>query len=306
MRLVLDARTAAFAALIDCAGLFPPAELSMASAVNEYMAIRGSDRAWVAGRFLCSASRLEELASVATRTFTAGEPPWEIGVIFDLPTGESSALATDFNTEMDPVMSVSAVEARLGSASQEAIDSLLDAMLSIGESVVPFVEIRRETSITSQIDLIADSLASRRRVGGAKIRCGGLTPESFPSPAEVAEFIFATTNRGLPFKATAGLHQPIRHFDDGIGMERHGFVNILLAAALADAGLDQGGITEVVADTDESEFSVSTIFASWRGHEVPGSALRRVRKDRFVAYGSCDFDEPVTALEDLEFLGGGS
>ena len=71
-------------------------------------------------------------------------------------------------------------------------------------------------------------------------------------------------------------------------------------------GMDANGVEAVVADTDKDAFSVSAAFASWRGHEVPGSALRRVRRNGFVAYGSCDFNEPTEALQDLGFLGGGA
>ncbi len=59
-------------------------------------------------------------------------------------------------------------------------------------------------------------------------------------------------------------------------------------------------------ETDLAAFSVSPAFATWRDISIPGSAMRRVRKDGFVACGSCEFDEPVNALADLAFLGEGT
>jgi hypothetical protein len=306
MRLVLDARTATFAALIDYAGLFPPAGQSMPEAVHDYRVLRKGDHGWVSGRFLCRASQLADLASVATATFQAGESPWEVGVIFDRSPGESAALAVDFQSEMDPAITIAGAEARLTEPAPAAIESLLDTMLSVASDVVPFIEVDRGTPITSQVDLVSKALGARRRVGGVKLRCGGATRDLFPTSGEVAEFIVAATDRSLPFKATAGLHQPIRHLDEGLGIERHGFLNILMAAALAEGGMDANGVEAVIADTDKDAFSVSALFASWRGNEIPGSALRRVRRDGFVAYGSCDFEEPTAALEDLGFLGGGA
>ncbi len=306
MRLVLDARTAAFAALIDYAGLFPPASRSVHDAFVSYRRIRSGTLAWVGGRFLCRASQLPELAAVATATLTPGESPWEISAIFDLPAGESAAHAVDFQAEMDPVMRIAAVEAKLTDPTAAALDSLLDVMLPVGTDVVPFVEVDRSGSIRAQVGLIADALSSRRRVGGAKLRCGGDAADLFPTSAEVAEFIMAATDHGLPFKATAGLHRPIRHFDEDLGIERHGFVNILIAAVIAATGSDITTIEAIITDTDPNGFSLSAAFASWRGHEVPGSALRRMRQTGFVAYGSCDFDEPTEALEHLGFLGGGA
>jgi len=306
MRLVLDARTAAFATLIDYAGLFPPSSLSMTEAVAEYRRIRSEEHHWVAGRFLCRASQLTELAAAATATFPSGEVPWQVGVIFDGAPGESGAESTEFHAEMDPVMSIAAAEAKLNESTPTSLAAVLDAMLSITPDIVAFVEVDRETSITEQITLVARELGRRRRIGGVKLRCGGITPDMFPTSAEVVEFVISCTNERLPFKTTAGLHEPIRRFDARLGAERHGFVNILFAAALAEAGSDPENIEEVIADTHVDNFSISTAFASWRGHEIPGSALRRVRHSGFVAYGSCDFDEPIDALAALGFLGGGT
>jgi len=306
MRLVLDARTAAFAALIDYAGLFPPASESMQQAVDRYRTARSGPSGWVSGRFLCRASDLTELASVVTKTFRQGDVPWEIGVIFDLPAGEAASLASDFHREMDPAVAVSAAEARLPDATQEAAGALVTTMLSITPDIVPFIEIDRSENISKQIKLVADVLASRRRTGGAKLRCGGLTPDLFPEPAEVAEFIISACNDRLAFKATAGLHQPVRHFDETIGTYRHGFVNIAMATAFAEAGSNVTKLEAVIEETDMDAFTFNAASASWRDETVPGTALRRMRQTRFVAYGSCDFDEPVDALADLGFLGVGT
>ena len=48
------------AGLIDYAGLFPPASLSMKAAVKEYARRRQSPEAWLLGRFVVPADRLEE------------------------------------------------------------------------------------------------------------------------------------------------------------------------------------------------------------------------------------------------------
>jgi hypothetical protein len=243
---------------------------------------------------------------VVTSASRSGDAPWEVGVIFDRSPGESAALSNDFHAEMDPAMSVTAVEAKLDEPTPEAVELLLDAMLSVAADVVPYIEVDRKEPIGEQVALIASALTGRRRVGGAKIRCGGITPDLFPTPREVAAFIAACTDQRLPFKATAGLHEPIRHFDDAMGIERHGFVNILMASALAEAGANIDTLEEVVSDANADSFSVSVAFASWRDLEVPGSAVRRMRQTGFISYGSCDFDEPIEALEQLGFLGGGT
>ncbi len=306
MRLVLDARTAAFAALIDFAGVFPPASMALVDAVDAYRRLRSGDQSWVAGRFLCRASQLTELAAIATASFTKGERPWEIGVVFDLPVGASAAASVDFQSEMEPAMTIGAVESKPPTTNVDSVTSMLDAMLTVAPDVVPFVEIDRQDAIEDQVEHIAVALTDRNRVGGAKLRCGGLDASDFPSPAEVATFILAATNHRLPFKATAGLHQPVRHFDAELDVHRHGFVNLAMATAVARQGADAQTIERVVDETDPAAFSISAALASWRDQRIPGSSIRQMRTNGFVAYGSCDFVEPIEALKQLDMIGGGT
>src|SRR3954468_24676088 len=78
----------------------------------------------------------------------------------------------------------------------------------------------------------------------AKVRTGGITPDAIPSSEALAKFIHACARRHLPFKATAGLHHPIRSAQalteepDSPRALMHGFLNVLLASALAWNGAD--------------------------------------------------------------------
>jgi len=65
----------------------------------------------------------------------------------------------------------------------------------------------------------------------AKVRCGGLTPEAYPSTADLAGFLHRAAAARVPFKATAGLHHPLPN------PPMHGFVNLFLAACLTAGGL---------------------------------------------------------------------
>jgi hypothetical protein len=306
MRLVLDARTAAFGGLIDYAGVFPPASLSMQQAVDEYLDVRTARIRWITGRFLCRASQLESLAAVATSQLRSGDEPWKIGVIFDMGAGAAATLCNDFQAEMSPAMSITVVEAKTTRSDPPAIAQLAETIGSFDHEASLFIEVVRDGSLAEQIDAIAENLRSRGRTGGAKLRCGGLATDDFPSVDTVTEFLWEAALNQLPFKATAGLHQPIRHHDDGLGVWRHGFMNILMASVACDEGEDMDTVAAIVAETDPSAFSMSATAARWRDLSVPGSALRRSRKTGFVAYGSCDLAEPITALRDLNFLGDGS
>ena len=48
--------------VIDYAGLFPPAQLDMASAVEHYLRYKEGSEDWIVNRFVCPTSRLKELA----------------------------------------------------------------------------------------------------------------------------------------------------------------------------------------------------------------------------------------------------
>ncbi|MGH2968884.1 MAG: hypothetical protein ACRDK0_07450, partial [Solirubrobacteraceae bacterium] len=139
--------------------------------------------------------------------------------------------------------------------------------------------------------------AVAERGAGAKVRCGGATPDMFPSPAELAAFIIGCRDLGLPFKATAGLHHPIR---DGIV---HGFLNLLAAAVLAHAaGAEERELSTVLLEEDASAFSVGEDAFTVRGHRFGADAVAAARERLFVGYGSCSFSEPVQDLHGLRIL----
>ena len=301
--LLPDARQALFGALIDYAGLYPPASLDMDGAVAGYRSARGSSEAWMAGRFLCPVSRLEELAGILVATMEAGEAPWPIAVTFDLDPAASATAAASFHAEMDPAATVHLAEARIAAGSDAGtIAELYDTALSISDTVVPFLEVPRDGALPATIDAIASAARTSLRPGGAKLRCGGVTPDDFPSTHEVAEFIIECTDRNLPFKTTAGLHHPIRHQDEELGVMRHGFLNLLTAAIAARAGAGMMTIEAIIADADPDAFEVTFGGVSWRGERVDGRAISETRNEGFIAYGSCEFNEPVDDLAKLGFL----
>ena len=82
----------------------------------------------------------------------------------------------------------------------------------------------------------------------AKLRTGGTQRGSIPSPLEVSQFLFECFRARVAFKATAGLHHAIRGVhaltDEANAPAElmHGFLNVLLAAALAFEGQDEENV----------------------------------------------------------------
>lgn len=139
----------------------------------------------------------------------------------------------------------------------------------------------------------------------AKIRTGGLKPEAIPSTAHVAKFITDCADRKLAFKATAGLHHPIRathpltYESDAPRAVMHGFINVLLAACFAWHG--ERDIEPIVAEIDASKFSFDDV-ATWRNKSLTVAQIRDARKNFIHSVGSCSFDEPVQDLQALGLL----
>jgi hypothetical protein len=138
-----------------------------------------------------------------------------------------------------------------------------------------------------------------------KIRTGGLKPEAIPAPSAVAAFILACAERRLPFKATAGLHHPIRATQSltyEAGAPRavmHGFLNVLMASAFAWHG--EKDIEPIIAETEASAFSFGE-RAAWRSKSLDLDQIRQARLNFIHSVGSCSFDEPVADLQSLGLL----
>lgn len=298
----MNARTALLSKLIDYAGLFPPANLSMEQSIEEYQAARRSDYGWILGRFICPASRLADLQAGVSSTFP-------LSVILETPT-EARAW---FNAARSAVASLQSLlpaclELRLPEpiALRETFGAniaQLAALLSnAGLRDVPtFVEFPRTARWS---ELLSGGIGSLSRAKmGAKIRCGGITEDAFPSCDEIAHFIAACKEYGVPFKATAGLHHPVRHRDPASGFLMHGFVNVSAAAVFAerpDFAHDQ--LVSILAEQDAAAFSLAEGEFHWRGYGADTSAISAARNALFTAYGSCSFTEPITDLQSLGML----
>ena len=110
-----------------------------------------------------------------------------------------------------------------------------------------------------------------------------------PSVSALAEFVQACRRLEVPFKATAGLHHPIRSGDE------HGFLNLLAASVFGDE-------EDALAEDDPSAFEVTPGAFRWRGREAAAYEIARVRRELFVSFGSCSAQEPIDGLHALGML----
>ena len=153
----------------------------------------------------------------------------------------------------------------------------------------------------------AELIATLAETGGlAKARTGGVTAEAFPSAFELARFIAACAKEEVPFKATAGLHHPLRgeyrltYAPDGPTATMHGFLNVFLAAGFAQNGMGVAQLVEVLEERSPTAFQFESGRVVWRDEQLVRAHLINARHLAALAFGSCSFTEP---LEDLQKLG---
>ncbi len=159
----------------------------------------------------------------------------------------------------------------------------------LGRTTVPvYVEIPRDDR---RAEMIAAVAARRHR---AKFRTGGVKAHLYPSPDELAAGIRAVVDARLPFKATAGLHHPVRNTDRETGFHQHGFLNLLLATDAALCGRPVAELAAVLADRDAP--SIASRVSSLG--EAPTIAAR----GRFLSFGTCSITDPLNELADLGLL----
>jgi hypothetical protein len=144
--------------------------------------------------------------------------------------------------------------------------------------------------------------------GFAKIRTGGLTPEAIPSSVQLADFLCAAAARRLPFKATAGLHHPMRsvraltYDPDPPRAPMHGFLNVFAAATLAWHGMARPHVVELLEEDDPAAIFFTEHHLIWNRHMLDLEQIVDARRDFAHSFGSCSFEEPVTELRELGLL----
>jgi hypothetical protein len=287
------------------------------------------------GRFCCPASCVAELAGtlpddlsdlrvsvVLDRAAAAADPRgWDTRVAEDLRAAAGVGAATAGRARVELVevrlpgamgpdtveRDVFALQAAVADAGLVGARSFAEVPLAPGwQHDVPLA-LAAIAAVRAQAGGADPAMVGARRGGdarpGAKLRCGGLTADAFPTPAQVACFVAGAAANGVPFKVTAGLHHALRHRDLATGVVHHGFLNVVGAAVLAHAlALDEETLAELVSETRAEAFSLTAEGFGWRDLRADPAAVAAARRELVVAYGSCSFSEPVDDLRDLGVL----
>jgi hypothetical protein len=283
--------------LVDYAGMFPPAALPIDQAVANYAAYREQPEAWMLGRFVVPAGRLAEFEAAAVPLLRRGDGrPWRLSALASPELGADIGQIASFNLRHAGSMAIDTIELKAASAGEIAA-----ARRAIPREIAAYVEIPLAAEPRPLIELLGE--AGLR----AKARTGGVTAGAFPAAAELADFIGACVALGVPFKATAGLHHPLRasyrltYAPDSPSATMYGYLNVFLAAALLCAGGPAGEASAVLQESNPAAFAFDDGGATVRGHRIANEALAQARRCA-VSFGSCSFREPVDDLRSLGLL----
>ncbi len=289
-------------AAIDYAGLFPPAKLPLEEAAVNYARYRDDPDAWMLGKFICPASRLDELAALVPVSPT----PWSVSALGrggDTLAAWLDGLTRDLARIERTRLSVSAFETRLPAEAFTTPDGLarcLDAFQRPGEGI--FLEVPAGPGFLDRAHATIDAL--RQWPGaGLKIRCGGLDATAFPDAHTVVDVLLTAAIARVPLKATAGLHHPLRRWDDGLQTWMHGFINLFFAGLLVRVSqATRFARVELLLDRDPDSFHFLDDGFSWRGFAWTLRAVEAMRAEQILSFGSCSFDEPRDDLRELGWL----
>ncbi len=278
------------ASIVDYAGLFPPAESGMQEAVREFARARSSQEGWMLGHFVLPAARLDEFENAAATLFSrASGDPWPLSLVSPEVTDVEVERIRPFNHRWRSRASVRAMEI----APLEP-DKILRTAGRIPAGVDAYFEVRWDSDVECHLAAVAVSGAS------AKVRTGGTTAAAFPGALELCRFIFACAGAPVGFKATAGLHHPLRG-RHGLA-EMHGFFNLAVAAATV---YQKRGSVDDVAELLESPgeaFEFRDSGVTWKDRTLTLSEPEMARHRFFRSFGSCSFQEPVDDLKELKLL----
>ena len=312
--------------IIDYAGIFPPACLSLDEALENFAEYRRSSAAWMLGRFVVPSGMLPDLEK--RLALFEKDPPLRLSVLVANGNDAATFLGTLESDLSQVAMFVDRHEdaVAVGAFEMRLPDALLGTdVVEVGRFVSSlvdlfdryqlrrpgfFIEIPLDANCRQTVTIAAGAVHAVNRekaddqgTAGLKMRTGGTQASAIPPANRVAEFIVASSNAGVPFKATAGLHHPVRHFDETLGAEMHGFLNVFVAAVAASADhVDESDLLPILLEEDAGAFAFSGDEIRWRELRLPVDDVVRARRDRAISFGSCSFAEPVDDLTALGLL----
>lgn len=286
--------------LIDYAGMFPPANLSLEAAYTDYRQHQATLESWMLARFIVPATRLADLTALVDAAPQGA--PLRLTVV-GAPAGHGAAYAESTQLELDAIKALDPARYRVENyevrVPTDAANSGTFVLTGLdGDSAL---RVFYEVPLTDQWEgeqaaaarRIEDANRVANRSDGLKLRCGGTEASAFPSAEQVAYMLNTCRDSHIPLKLTAGLHHPFRHHDAALGVKQHGFINVVGAAVLTQIHqLSWVDTQRIVQANDPATFQFTDAALTWGEWSAGVEQITAARVNLVTALGSCSFDEP--------------
>ncbi len=289
---------------IDYAGIFPPANLTITEALNEYLRLLESDEAWLVDRFIVDVPNLPALArALGDKGYAQADDHALIATVIGTPITELSGAKTSIQDDLKvmqdhDLVPITAYELKIEGNRAEAIAKILSKLDLEAMDMDIYLELPWGEDMDEQMSDIASVNEALR----FKARMGGVKRDAFPGTSQVAGFIAACSGLDMGFKFTAGLHQPLRYLDAEMNVHHHGFLNVMVAAALAiGQDLSRTEIEEILVIQDGSLFKLTEGEIRVHQHVLSLDDIS-LFWNYFGGFGSCNVEEPVEGLMELGYL----
>lgn len=286
--------------VIDYAGMFPPAKLSLKESLANYLQYKKSTESWMLGSFICPATKVRDFCEQID--WSAITPKHHLSLTSAANLDDSQQL-TDLQSHLElanslakPHISIS-LEIKLP---QQPIANFMEYATPFCDKIyleVPFDAPFDKETLQQKVGLKPNSKWA------FKFRTGGIVPEAFPSSEQLARAIIACRDAGIAWKATAGLHHPLRHFDEKIGTKMHGFMNVIGAAVLCQIShLTELQVCQILEEESPEAFLFQEETFRWRDFEASATEIEQARKQTMQSFGSCSFDDPCDDLRECKLI----
>ena len=324
--------------LIDYAGLFPPADLPLNEAIEEYVSQLKSNNSSMLSRFIIHTSKLNDLEQFlplftdldALRLSVLGGGGNSDDDYLNKITGNIADI-TKFREKHGEKIEIDVIECKMPSNSPSR-KTMVEVTTLLNENglthyheflKLPEINMNYSTDVDESIwdeEIVPTvELLSKMKNTGIKLRCGGVVKEAFPTVEQIAAMIQTCVIAEVPMKFTAGLHHPIRHFAEEYDEYMHGFINTFGAGIFATTFPKPNNLQEkyrmfillshMIDDQNAENFSFTNNSLIWKvgddrdtEFEIDDEKIKTAREKSMISYGSCSFQEPIDDLSQLGWM----
>ena len=311
--------------LLDYAGLFPPATLSLQDSLKNFAEYHHHNQKDWLGKFILPAKKIDDTILILNKLniFSMLKNKVKFSVILS----SSETLSEYKNTVKTDLISVNKLINQYGNIidiqsfevlppkevfNSDNTDSIKNFLIYSSEFLFQFkdkVEFYCELPFSEKLN---DNLTAIKKHNdninllkiSVKLRTGGVTPQQIPTSRDVANAILLCAKQKIPLKATAGLHVPVPNDNPQVGAKLHGFLNVFSCMLFCYDGqlLNLQEIEKIISSYSYSDFKFSDKGLHVGDKFIANSKIAELRKLYIKSFGTCSFLEPIEHLHENHFI----